>query len=250
FGASQRFDSLTTLPDISPSHPSPGSHTMADQRFKYDVYISYAMPDAEWCDGLGRRLGDEGVRVWFDKWELEPGDNLAAKLDEARTESRVIIPVLSRSYFRGNTSRVEAELFIKQHADPTSGLRLIPVLIDDFEIPPDYRNVIYIDFRDPEQFEGNVRRLLEQINKTEEESAPPVVKTEPPKVWLSTMTTREAPPAQIEHEAHGAVRVGDRVVLAAVDDSREEEDGVLYGIYEVESAETVPGEKAAKVGVW
>jgi len=53
---------------------------MPDQ--EYDVFLSHAGEDTAWCEALAERLRNEGVRVWFDQWELQPGDNLLARIND------------------------------------------------------------------------------------------------------------------------------------------------------------------------
>ena len=70
---------------------------------EYDVFLSYASEDSEWCENLAVRLRDEGVRVWFDKWQLQPGDHLLVRLNEGIEKSRKMIAVWTASYFRDDS---------------------------------------------------------------------------------------------------------------------------------------------------
>ena len=68
---------------------------MADQNseFEYDVFLSHAAEDSEWCKRLAERLRDVGVQVWFDRWRLKPGDNVMARINEALETSRKMVAV-------------------------------------------------------------------------------------------------------------------------------------------------------------
>jgi beta-lactamase class D len=46
------------------------------QRFKYDVFLSYSSKDRKVVRQLAKRLKKDGVRVWFDEWEIKPGDSV------------------------------------------------------------------------------------------------------------------------------------------------------------------------------
>ncbi|HKO98828.1 MAG TPA: P-loop NTPase fold protein [Pyrinomonadaceae bacterium] len=212
-----------------------------DQDFKYDVYISYAMPDVEWCDVLGRRLQQAGLRVWFDRWELRAGDSIQSRLAEARSAARTRLAILSRSYFAGKTSGPEAELFIEEHAADRTTHPLIPLLIEDLDIPPKYRDLIYIDFRDPEQFEPNFNTLLAQLDKGE--GVPPPVR--PKRVWLDLI---DATPDQVLPEqlwkriTLSGVKDKDHVLLVSdlkdhPDPAHQSARWFFHGIYRVESTE-------------
>lgn len=66
----------------------------------FDVFISHASEDK---DSIVRSLADalreEGLRVWYDEFELRIGDSLRQKIDRGLANSRFGIVVLSHSFF-------------------------------------------------------------------------------------------------------------------------------------------------------
>jgi hypothetical protein len=104
---------------------------MADS---FDVFLSYAHADSEWVRVLAENLHQAGLNVFFDDWEIGPGDVLVHKLDEGILKSQngalVVTPAsLSRpwvlqEYATMMTRAVEG----KQ--------RLIPVLLADADALP------------------------------------------------------------------------------------------------------------------
>lgn len=46
---------------------------VADDRRVFDVFLSYSSKDRFQVQVLAERLRDDGIRVWFDEWELVPG---------------------------------------------------------------------------------------------------------------------------------------------------------------------------------
>ena len=59
--------------------------------FKYDVFLSHNTKDKPRVLKLGERLKKEGLRVWFDAWNVRPGDLISLKVDEGLDESRVLL---------------------------------------------------------------------------------------------------------------------------------------------------------------
>ena len=55
------------------------------------VYLSYAQPDAADVERLARVLSDVGLRVWFDRWELAPGQPWKAAVAQARRNAAVTL---------------------------------------------------------------------------------------------------------------------------------------------------------------
>ena len=47
----------------------------------YDVFVSYARADGEQVRRLAENLHQSGLEVFFDEWEVGPGDVLVHQLD-------------------------------------------------------------------------------------------------------------------------------------------------------------------------
>jgi len=143
---------------------------MPDQ--EYDIFLSHASEDAAWCETLAERLRNEGVRVWFDQWKLQPGDNLLARLNDGLAKSRKMIAVWSANYFRDGKVWALVESFSQLHGDPLSQDRpIIPLLIEDCAILPTFRNILYIDFRNKPDFDLRFRQLLQALDLPRREFA-------------------------------------------------------------------------------
>jgi hypothetical protein len=44
---------------------------------------------------LADRLKADGLRVWFDEWEIHPGDSTPAKIEDGLEQSRVLVFCMS-----------------------------------------------------------------------------------------------------------------------------------------------------------
>ena len=56
---------------------------MAD-KFSYDVFLSHNSNDKPRVRHIAERLKQEGLRVWFDGWNIKPGEIISLKLGFAR----------------------------------------------------------------------------------------------------------------------------------------------------------------------
>lgn len=69
----------------------------------WDVFISYASEDRETVAApLAEALRVNGLRVWYDQFELTPGKQLLQSIDEGLRESRFGIVVLSPHFSQKN----------------------------------------------------------------------------------------------------------------------------------------------------
>jgi hypothetical protein len=77
---------------------------------EYDVFISYASEDREAAAfPLAAALQLRGFRVWFDAFELLPGDSIRRKVDEGLRSSRFGVVILSRSFFANEWTQRELD---------------------------------------------------------------------------------------------------------------------------------------------
>lgn len=87
---------LSSVPSLVQPDETPGVDAV--QR-EYDVFISHASEDkAAIVRPLAEALRAEGLRVWYDEFELRIGDSLRRKIDKGLASSRVGLVVLSRHF--------------------------------------------------------------------------------------------------------------------------------------------------------
>ena len=65
--------------------------------FPYDVFLSHSSLDKPIVRAIAKRLREDGVKVWFDEWEIKPGDSIPAKIEERLEHSRALMPSMSVS---------------------------------------------------------------------------------------------------------------------------------------------------------
>jgi hypothetical protein len=97
---------LSDIPSLVQG-PPPG---VGDDGREFDVFISHASEDKEAVvRPLAIALTEEGLRVWYDDFELKIGDSLRRKIDQGLSRSRVGLVVLSRSFIRKGWTNYELD---------------------------------------------------------------------------------------------------------------------------------------------
>jgi hypothetical protein len=61
------------------------------------VFISYSHQDKEFVDKLAMHLVKNNAHVWVDTWELNVGDSLILKVQEAIQAASALLVVLSNA---------------------------------------------------------------------------------------------------------------------------------------------------------
>jgi hypothetical protein len=131
---------------------------MADN-FKYDVFLSYSSKDKAIVRTVAERLRKDGLRVWFDDWEIRPGDSIPHQIEEGLEHSRVLVLCMSAHAFGSDWAQLESYTF--RFRDPLNKeRRFIPLRLDDAPIKGSLAQFFYINWL-PENSEYEYVRLLE-----------------------------------------------------------------------------------------
>jgi TIR domain len=76
--------------------------------YTHDVFISHASEDkTNFVRPLADALSDVGLSVWYDDWELKPGQSLVERINEGLGGSRFGVLVLSPAFFAKDWPRAE-----------------------------------------------------------------------------------------------------------------------------------------------
>jgi hypothetical protein len=127
------------------------------------VFISYRAGHDNFAEALAKRLGQEGIVPWFDKWEILAGDSIPGKIEEGLRDSIAFIPVITADYQEGKWATDELQSAITKRIE--EGYRIVPVLLDSCERPELIRHLRYVDLsaQDPETFEARFAELIDGI---------------------------------------------------------------------------------------
>jgi len=137
---------------------------MADQ-FNYDVFLSHSVKDKDTVRAIAERLRADGLRVWFDEWEIRAGDSIPAKIEEGLEASRVLVLCMSAQAFGSDWARLESYTF--RFRDPLNKeRRFIPLRLDAAPIKGSLADLSRINWL-PESREQEYSKLLEICRSTE-----------------------------------------------------------------------------------
>ena len=118
--------------------------------FEYDVFLSHSSSDKEIVRKIAQGLASRGVRVWFDETEIEIGGNIPSEIEKGLTHSRHVILCMPLRFFASDWSEAERSGTVFEDPANKRG-RLIPLLLEDCEIPPLLAPLKYADFREPDE---------------------------------------------------------------------------------------------------
>jgi hypothetical protein len=140
--------SVTHIPQIQPMSPATpqlvdlasiaqnaaiypgadGAPPVAPTIKEYDVFVSHATEDKESIvRPLAHALQAEGLRVWYDEFELRLGVSLRRSIDAGLANSRFGVVVLSESFFRKGWTNYELDGLVTREMSQGGGQLILPL---------------------------------------------------------------------------------------------------------------------------
>ncbi len=101
---------------------------------------------------LAMAIVGRGQDVWFDEWEIKPGESIVGGIEQGLVDCDVFVIIWSASARASNWVGVEVRAIVRRRVD-LKELRIIPILTDDTELPAlvaDYRGFELSDLSDIE----------------------------------------------------------------------------------------------------
>jgi small GTP-binding protein len=113
--------------------------------FTFDVFLSHSSKDKLVVRAVAERLRQDGLRVWFDDWQLRPGDSIPAKIEQGLEDSRVLVLCMSANAFGSDWAQLESYTF--RFRDPLNKeRRFIPLRLNQTQIKGSLAQFLYIDW--------------------------------------------------------------------------------------------------------
>ena len=110
------------------------------------VFISYSSKDRELATWISVDLTNYGCEPWLDEWKISVGESIPQAISTGINLCDYLIVILSINSVVSNW--VEKEWHTKYWAEVESGeIKVLPVVIDDCEIPTLLKTKKYADFR-------------------------------------------------------------------------------------------------------
>lgn len=156
------------------------------------VFLSHNSKDKPWVRILAGRLLADDVVVWLDEAEINIGDSLIDKIAEGIKEMKYVAAIISKNSVE--SSWVQKEISIAMSKEVAgSRVTVLPLVIDDCELPASLSDKLYANFTNPNDFELSYSKLLRSIgiNKLEKSKPEPELKKALPKPESTPFTAYE-----------------------------------------------------------
>lgn len=128
------------------------------------IFLSHSSKDKNFVERLANDLVNNDCRVWFDRWEIKIGDNIVERINSGIGESDYMAFVISKSSVESQWVMNEwTSMFIQAVNEKKA--KILPILIEDCEVPPILRPYKCADIREPDNYKSSFQELLNAIRK-------------------------------------------------------------------------------------
>jgi hypothetical protein len=107
------------------------------------VFISYNTVDKLQARLIATSLVQQGSGVWFDEWDIGPGESITGGIEKGITRAHVFVLLWSQNARKSNWVGTELRAYLRRRVDNQT-LRIIPVMLDDTPLPAlvaDYKGI-------------------------------------------------------------------------------------------------------------
>ncbi len=125
------------------------------------VFISHSSRDRGFAERLASDLKAKGMYVWYDDWELKVGDSFVEKISDGIKSKDHIIVVLSKESVKSPWVMKEINVGLIRELKEKRVV-VLPVIIEDCDLPPLLADKIYADFR--KDYRSGLSKLLGRFN--------------------------------------------------------------------------------------
>jgi|SRR5579872_1258542 len=127
------------------------------------VFVSHATEDKDrFVIQFASRLRTNGIEAWVDQWEINPGDSLVQKIfNEGLKSADAVIVVLSRNSVHKPWIREELDASIVKRIQGSA--KIIPVVIDDCEVPEALKATLYQRINDINSYDREFNSIVNAV---------------------------------------------------------------------------------------
>lgn len=135
------------------------------------VFISHSVQDRKFIDKLTNALKKDGVTTWRADKEISAGETIQEKINDAISKTDYFIAVLSKNSTSSSWVNFEISAILNREISKQQRI-ILPVLIEDCDIPFSLKNRLFADFR--LSFEEGYSKLIQAIRQKTTKSLKPI----------------------------------------------------------------------------
>jgi hypothetical protein len=109
-------------------------------------------------------LSKAGIRVWFHVGYIKLGDDFVRKIERGLDAADFVVVFVSHGLTSGGRAQQELDFAMSRQVFGKR-VRLLPILLDDTDMPPLLRTIQYLDLRDGDA-DRAIKLLIDVLQKS------------------------------------------------------------------------------------
>jgi len=126
------------------------------------VFFSYSHMDREIVLPFASALRAEGIKVWIDQDAINMGQSISDEISHGLESADFLAFFISKNSINSRWAQMELNAIISRRIRDLRGPLVLPILLDDADIPALLRDRKYLDLRD-HNIERGAQELLNSI---------------------------------------------------------------------------------------
>ncbi len=128
------------------------------------VFLSHSSLDKSIVISVALDLKEKGINTWLDAFDILPGESIVKKISEGLEECEYVLLFLSKNSVKSNWVTKEWETILWDEID-TNRIKIIPIKLEDCDIPKILQTKKYIDFSN--DYSSGLSELIRTIKEYE-----------------------------------------------------------------------------------
>jgi hypothetical protein len=137
---------------------------------QHRAFISYSRVNKEFASKLAKELREGGVSIWFDLFDIPTGSRWDDEVEQALRECPVFMIILTPSSIVSANVKDEIGYAIDR------GKRILPILLEECDVPLRLSRFQYVDFT-KKSFEEGIEDAKNLLKKFVDETSDPILET-------------------------------------------------------------------------
>jgi hypothetical protein len=137
-------------------------------RMRIKVFLSHSHMDKPIVNKLYDDLRKMNIMSWIDEKEINYGDRIFEKIEDGISTCNIQLVFLSKDSVKSLWVRREYESYLQDEIERKTRF-LIPVLIDNVEIPLFMKTKRYVDFTNENNYKKSLYELISGLGKIKNE---------------------------------------------------------------------------------
>jgi hypothetical protein len=122
------------------------------------IFLCHSCEDKSFARKLAIALAGDGFKIWIDEAEIRVGDSLIGKIEAGIMEATHLVAIISKASVTSRWCREELRMALGRQIGGKN-ITVLPVVIEDCELPGFLQEKKYADFRNARHFEKSIKEL-------------------------------------------------------------------------------------------